>query len=64
MKLHMIDKKMYEPENFYNRELSWILFNKRVLSDHLSFNILSKSSSDKSPPLDLTALLWWYIPRL
>lgn len=29
----MIDKKLYQPENFYNRELSWILFDKRVLGE-------------------------------
>ena len=29
----MSDKKISNPENFYNRELSWILFDKRVLSE-------------------------------
>lgn len=29
----MIDKKLYQPKYFYNRELSWILFDKRVLSE-------------------------------
>ena len=27
------DKKISSPENFYNRELSWVLFDKRVLSE-------------------------------
>lgn len=29
----MNDKKVSSPEHFYNRELSWILFDKRVLSE-------------------------------
>jgi len=29
----MNDKKLGNPENFYNRELSWLLFDKRVLSE-------------------------------
>ena len=29
----MSDKKISSPEHFYNRELSWILFDKRVLSE-------------------------------
>lgn len=29
----MGDKKLGNPENFYNRELSWLLFDKRVLSE-------------------------------
>lgn len=29
----MSDKKVSSPEHFYNRELSWILFDKRVLSE-------------------------------
>lgn len=29
----MSDKKIGSPEHFYNRELSWILFDKRVLSE-------------------------------
>ena len=29
----MSDKKLSSPEHFYNRELSWILFDKRVLSE-------------------------------
>jgi len=29
----MSDKKLGNPENFYNRELSWLLFDKRVLSE-------------------------------
>ncbi len=29
----MSDKKVGSPEHFYNRELSWILFDKRVLSE-------------------------------
>ena len=29
----MIDQELYRPENFYNRELSWIKFDKRVLSE-------------------------------
>ena len=29
----MSDKKIFNPNHFYNRELSWVLFNKRVLSE-------------------------------
>ena len=29
----MGDKRLGNPENFYNRELSWLLFDKRVLSE-------------------------------
>ena len=29
----MSDKKLSNPDNFYNRELSWLLFDKRVLGE-------------------------------